>query len=474
MRKRKSKAACLFVVCVAVALVLAGTAAGEVSRNGLVAEYHFDGDAKDSSGNGNDGIIYGATFIDGKFGKALSFDGANNYVNVAGVWGGTSWKEATIEAWVSTKTTSGDFQAIVSSTSADFVHLQLNSWGNIAIFTDKIKPYIALPIISQKPTGVWRRVAISIKSGNTKLYENGVEVGSDSGTFSYIIPAMELHIGNGYQNGRFFNGLIDEVRVYNRALSAEEIKTNYEVGLTSTPTPTPVKATTSIWNFQPVSVTYNTLLFKVDYYYDGSLGDNVWLGAKALEDGDDGLFWISYRPNKANLGAGSATIRLGYDANNPPPRADSLYINVIMYVGGEYPFYEKKFYYPKIWTTEPTPTPVEPFYTPTQAPSTGNTVFIGVIFLIIIFIVVIYYLNTKRVPPPADTQKQEEAVAKPSMGVSLKELNDRLDQITALFDKLDESLAQGEITEAKYKELTEKYRAEADSLKDQIAEKKFM
>jgi len=72
------------------------------------------------------------------------------------------------------------------------------------------------------------------------------------------------------------------------------------------------------------------------------------------------------------------------------------------------------------------------------------------------------------------TQKQEEAVAKPSAGDSLKELNDRLNKITALCDKLDESLAQGEITEAKYKELTEKYRAEADSLKDQIAEKKFM
>ncbi|MFZ2411644.1 MAG: LamG domain-containing protein, partial [Candidatus Methanoperedens sp.] len=233
MRKRKSMAVCLFSLCVAVALVLAGTAVGEVSRNGLVAEYHFDGDAKDSSGNGNDGVIHGTTFVDGKFGKALSFDGANNYVNVAGVWGGTSWKEATIEAWVSTKTTSGDFQAIVSSTSADFVHLQLNSWGNIAIFTDNIKPYIALPIISQKPTGIWRHIAISIKSGNTKLYENGVEVGFDSSTFSYLTHAAELHIGNGYQNGRFFNGLIDEVRIYNRALSAEEIKANYKAGQTA-------------------------------------------------------------------------------------------------------------------------------------------------------------------------------------------------------------------------------------------------
>jgi len=82
-------------------------------------------------------------------------------------------------------------------------------------------------------------------------------------------------------------------------------------------------------------------------------------------------------------------------------------------------------------------------------------------------------INTS-ILPKLMLKKQEEAVAKPSAGASLKELNDRLDQINEIFNKLDESLAQGEINEAKYKELTEKYRAEADSLKDQIAKKKFM
>ncbi|MFZ2412502.1 MAG: hypothetical protein WAW23_13090, partial [Candidatus Methanoperedens sp.] len=120
-------------------------------------------------------------------------------------------------------------------------------------------------------------------------------------------------------------------------------------------------------------------------------------------------------------------------------------------------------------------TPEIPTYTPAQTPGTGNTVFIEVILLIIIFVIVISFMAIiKRAPAPAVTQKHEEAIAKPSVGVSLKELNDRLNQINALFDKLDESLVHGEITEAKYKELTEKYRAEVDSLKDQIAEKKFM
>ncbi|MCZ7383629.1 MAG: zinc ribbon domain-containing protein [Candidatus Methanoperedens sp.] len=56
----------------------------------------------------------------------------------------------------------------------------------------------------------------------------------------------------------------------------------------------------------------------------------------------------------------------------------------------------------------------------------------------------------------------------------LKELKERCSKINALLDKLDERLVQGELSEAKYKELAGKYRAEADSLKNQIAEKELL
>jgi hypothetical protein len=56
----------------------------------------------------------------------------------------------------------------------------------------------------------------------------------------------------------------------------------------------------------------------------------------------------------------------------------------------------------------------------------------------------------------------------------LKELKDRLSKIKSLLDKLDERLVEGELSEAKYKELSEKYRIEADSLKNQIAEKELL
>ncbi len=70
------------VMAFAMILMLAGMTTSVQAQNetGLVGEWHFDGDAKDSSGNGNDGTVYGATFVDGKFGKALSFDGMDDYV----------------------------------------------------------------------------------------------------------------------------------------------------------------------------------------------------------------------------------------------------------------------------------------------------------------------------------------------------------------------------------------------------------
>jgi hypothetical protein len=73
-----ARALLLFLVA---PLMLAGIAIGEIPTNGLVAEWHFDGDAKDSSGNGIGGTGYGTTFVDGKFGKALALNGGTSYAD---------------------------------------------------------------------------------------------------------------------------------------------------------------------------------------------------------------------------------------------------------------------------------------------------------------------------------------------------------------------------------------------------------
>lgn len=77
-------------------------------------------------------------------------------------------------------------------------------------------------------------------------------------------------------------------------------------------------------------------------------------------------------------------------------------------------------------------------------------------------------MRHKPITYPAVPQKPHVAVD------DLKKLKEKLSKINELLDKLDERVAQGEITEDKYKELSEKYRAEADSLKNMITEKDLM
>ncbi len=87
-----------------------------------------------------------------------------------------------------------------------------------------------MPIIPQTPTGVYRHIAFSIKSGDSRLYVDGQLVGTNTLTFTTINPTSNLRIGSGYAGGRFFSGAIDEVEIFDRALSASEIQAIFDAG----------------------------------------------------------------------------------------------------------------------------------------------------------------------------------------------------------------------------------------------------
>src|SRR5262249_40242103 len=136
--------------------------------------------------------------------------------------------EATIEAWVKTTGSTGDFQAIVEATDSNFVHLQLGTYGNNVAYTDA--GAVGLPILPASPVDVYLHIAFSIRSGDSRLYVNGSLIGTSTMTFSTILPTSNLRIGSGYQGGRFFKGGIDETSYYNRALTASEVQGIYKAG----------------------------------------------------------------------------------------------------------------------------------------------------------------------------------------------------------------------------------------------------
>jgi len=227
--------------------VQAAGSGGGGSDEGLVAEWRFDEGAgsvlHDSSGNGNDGTIHGASWTAGKFGNALRFDGQDDFVD-CGNDASLSWRSAdySVCAWAKRMST-GSYDVIVGKQEdggnyrgwylrfnsrkaavSDIIEFATGnydrSWnGNGAVrsdgtYTDTNWHYIC---------GV-----LDGKNSKARLYVDGVEIKNDAGSNTYNIDnSVSLRIG-AKENGEYFNGKIDEVRIYNRALTAEEIKQHYE------------------------------------------------------------------------------------------------------------------------------------------------------------------------------------------------------------------------------------------------------
>ncbi len=199
---------------------------------GLVGYWSFDEGsgttAYDYSGYNNHGTLYnGPQWVDGKLGKALSFDGVNDYISVPhngnlNITGGI-----TIEAWLNPNTSQ-------SSIWVSIVGKGTGSWTpdiwNYLLGLEYLKPRIVygggLTASQAIPSNSWSYVVFigDSSSNRLKIYINGVLVSQGTMTSMPTTNTNSIRItGNNY-----FNGLIDEVRIYNRALSDQEIKAIYE------------------------------------------------------------------------------------------------------------------------------------------------------------------------------------------------------------------------------------------------------
>lgn len=211
---------------------------GQNPANGLIASYPFNGTGDDASGTGHDGTVYGASLTTDRFNQpasAYSFDGVDDEILLSGTFGGTS--EIAVSAWFLVYGTTNDFQAIFESNTAAIdpvLHLQLNTFGNNVVYTGTYpsQSVIFLPILYPTPYQEWRHVVLSVKSGETRLYQNGILVGQNPMTYS-VITQNSMKIGSGCPNGRYFKGKIDDLRVFNRALSATEVAALYNETLLS-------------------------------------------------------------------------------------------------------------------------------------------------------------------------------------------------------------------------------------------------
>jgi FtsP/CotA-like multicopper oxidase with cupredoxin domain len=202
---------------------------------GLVAAYGFDELSGtvlfDASPAGNHGLISGATAptrtADGRFGRALAFDGVDDLVRITDS-ASLDITRMTLSAWVN-PSASGGWRSVVLKerpTTGLAYGLYANSDANgpevsLRIAGATADQHATMP--SSLPVGEWHYVAATYDGTALRLFVDGVEVSATPLSGNIATTARPLFIGGNEFWGEWFGGVIDELRVYNRALTAEEI-----------------------------------------------------------------------------------------------------------------------------------------------------------------------------------------------------------------------------------------------------------
>lgn len=197
--------------------------------DGLVAYYTMDNlNLIDNSGNNNNGINYGATLATGISGNALSFNGTSNYIDCGNITSLNSLSEITVSCWVYSTNFAQDAMLVmknmVNTVWEMYLEVPANVWKWRGGGTGNNMTY-SLPSNNN-----WHHLLVTQSGINAIMYMNGNAVKANTAD-ALGTSSNPVNIGRFADSGGsyYFNGLIDEVRIYNRALSAAEVKQLYKL-----------------------------------------------------------------------------------------------------------------------------------------------------------------------------------------------------------------------------------------------------
>ncbi|MBN2129744.1 MAG: LamG domain-containing protein [Sedimentisphaerales bacterium] len=217
------------VVVLALGLIVVPADAGLVGR--WKCDEGAGATAYDSSGNGNNGTIHGAEWSDGKYGKALHFNGADNYVEVPTADSLEMDDKVTVSAWINW-TDAGDGWLCVLANGQ-----QNGPWENYGLFVNRTSRFVYLTlsmegehVTQQTPNDVvepdeWVHVAATWDGFAARIYVNGVMELELPRTGQLVPTGLPLRIGHRNGSSHYFNGSIDDVQIYDQALTEQELGT---------------------------------------------------------------------------------------------------------------------------------------------------------------------------------------------------------------------------------------------------------
>ncbi len=199
----------------------------------LAAAYNFNEGSgaatADISGNANTGAVSGASWTVGKYGQGLNFNGINNYVNVGNKAGLNLTNNFTVEAWIypTGQGSAGASGGIIVNKESVY---EIGRFGNGSIrwafqWNNGVG-WLWNDTGINAPLNQWTHVAITFSpTAQIKAYKNGVLASTVQGQASLLTNANSLWIGGRSGFSQFFQGNIDEVRIYNgRTLAQGEIQ----------------------------------------------------------------------------------------------------------------------------------------------------------------------------------------------------------------------------------------------------------
>lgn len=221
-------------------------------QNGLVGYWPFCGNANDASGNNNNGTVNGATLTTDRFGNAnsaYSFDGVNDYIEVLSNSALSMQQSGTISCWFFKPNYNSRYEALVVKEGV-YNNNQCNykfqlSFGNEMAFAADPRGVTGCNNVNgcypnYLTTGTWHQVIGVITPQSLKFYMDGVLYGDTTilssnnlvtnnlplsfGRLPFIDPTL---IGN---ERMYFDGKLDDIAIYNRALSASEVQQLYSLG----------------------------------------------------------------------------------------------------------------------------------------------------------------------------------------------------------------------------------------------------
>lgn|GEM_PF-932053 len=215
---------------------------------GLISWWAAEGNANDRFGTNDGTLVNGAGFAPGEVGQAFSVNGNGQYINILRSPGLDVSNQVTIDFWMNSDPSNPIGSAIEGLVTSDFYGIEMNSTPghvglNLFLSTNSGGFWPGTSDLNgigmTFPAGEWHHVAGTYDGTNMQMYLDGRAFGNPrpwSGTISPMFVNSTVTIGSedGRTScgcgGRYFHGLIDEVDIFNRALSSNEIAAIYNAG----------------------------------------------------------------------------------------------------------------------------------------------------------------------------------------------------------------------------------------------------